>query len=241
MARLVVCLVVGLGLAGCTLLGSTSVTPGEVRDRLDQRFRLLVGTRRALERHHTLRHAVSWSYDLLSGTEQSMLQRCAVFAGGFDLDSACAVAGSDDLDEYAHADRQYDQHHHPDQVTFDPIMRKFHSVSPLGVRGVRREGGYDAVRGVRAPLRGHGVRCWRLVFVRHRRECTADDLQGSAIGRSVTAHTGWGWRGTAFHYKKVEKPTGVRQNQQYAPECACIRVAGRIRSAGIIREGLAAK
>lgn len=31
MARLVVCLVVGLGLAGCTLLGSTSVTPGEVR------------------------------------------------------------------------------------------------------------------------------------------------------------------------------------------------------------------
>ena len=78
-----------------------SMTPGEVRDRLDQRFRLLVGTRRALERHHTLRHAVSWSYDLLSGTEQSMLQRCAVFAGGFDLDSACAVAGSDDLDEYA--------------------------------------------------------------------------------------------------------------------------------------------
>ena len=27
--------------------------------------------------------------------------RCSVFAGGFDLESACAVAGSDDLDEYA--------------------------------------------------------------------------------------------------------------------------------------------
>ena len=41
-----------------------SMTPREVRDRLDQRFRLLVGSRRGLERHHTLRHAVAWSYDL---------------------------------------------------------------------------------------------------------------------------------------------------------------------------------
>jgi tetratricopeptide (TPR) repeat protein len=30
-----------------------------------------------------------------------VLQRCSVFTGGFDLQSACAVAGSDDLDEYA--------------------------------------------------------------------------------------------------------------------------------------------
>ncbi len=35
-----------------------SMTPVEVRDRLDQRFRLLVGSRRGLERHQTLRHAV---------------------------------------------------------------------------------------------------------------------------------------------------------------------------------------
>ena len=33
-----------------------AMTAGEVRDRLDQRFRLLVGSRRGLERHHTLRH-----------------------------------------------------------------------------------------------------------------------------------------------------------------------------------------
>ena len=30
-----------------------------------------------------------------------MLDHCSVFAGGFDLQSACAVAGSDDLDDYA--------------------------------------------------------------------------------------------------------------------------------------------
>jgi predicted ATPase len=78
-----------------------SMTASEVRDRLDQRFRLLVGSRRGLSRHHTLRHAVAWSYDLLADTEKTVLERCSVFAGGFDLQSACAVAGSDDLDEYA--------------------------------------------------------------------------------------------------------------------------------------------
>ncbi|OBA81849.1 cyclase [Mycobacterium sp. 1164966.3] len=80
-----------------------SMTAGEMRDRLDHRFRLLVGSRRGLERHHTLRHAVAWSYDLLDDTEKAVLDRCSVFAGGFDLQSACAVAGFSDsevLDEY---------------------------------------------------------------------------------------------------------------------------------------------
>ncbi len=73
-----------------------SMTPTELRDRLDDRFRLLVGSRRGLERHQTLRHAVQWSYDLLDDAEKTLLARCSVFAGGFDLAEACAVAGSDD-------------------------------------------------------------------------------------------------------------------------------------------------
>jgi predicted ATPase len=77
-----------------------SMTASEVRDRLDQRFRLLVGSRRGLARHHTLRHAVAWSYDLLDDAEKGLLARCSVFAGGFDLQSGCAVAGSDDVDDY---------------------------------------------------------------------------------------------------------------------------------------------
>jgi predicted ATPase/class 3 adenylate cyclase len=78
-----------------------SMTASEVRDRLDHRFRLLVGSGRGLERHHTLRHAVQWSYDLLDDAEKALLERCSVFAGGFDLQSACAVAGFDDVDDYA--------------------------------------------------------------------------------------------------------------------------------------------
>ena len=78
-----------------------SMTANEVRDRLDDRFRLLVGSRRGLERHQTLRHAVIWSYDLLDEAEKALLQRCSVFAGGFDLQSAYAVSGFDGSDEYA--------------------------------------------------------------------------------------------------------------------------------------------
>ena len=73
-----------------------SMTASEVRDRLDQRFRLLVGSRRGLSRHQTLRHAVAWSYDHLADAEKALLERCSVFAGGFDLQSACAVGGFDD-------------------------------------------------------------------------------------------------------------------------------------------------
>jgi predicted ATPase len=78
-----------------------SMTASEVRDRLDHRLRLLIGSRRGLSRHQTLRHAVAWSYDLLDDAEKPLLERCSVFAGGFDLQSACAVAGFDDPDDYA--------------------------------------------------------------------------------------------------------------------------------------------
>jgi predicted ATPase len=89
-----------------------SMTAVEVRDRLDDRFKLLVGSRRGLERHQTLRQAVAWSYDLLDDAEKALLARCSVFSSGFDLQSACAVSGSDDLDEYAILD------------TLDALVRK---------------------------------------------------------------------------------------------------------------------
>jgi predicted ATPase/class 3 adenylate cyclase len=73
-----------------------SMSVAELRDRLDDRFRLLVGSRRGLERHQTLRHAVQWSYDLLDDSETSLLARCSVFAGGFDLAGASAITSSSD-------------------------------------------------------------------------------------------------------------------------------------------------
>ena len=78
----------------------SSMTAHEVNQRLDDRFRLLVGSRRGLGHHQTLRHAVQWSYDLLDSEEANLLERCSVFLGGFDLQSACAVAGSGEGDDF---------------------------------------------------------------------------------------------------------------------------------------------
>ena len=75
-----------------------SMSPTQIRVRLDERFRLLTGSRRSIERHQTLRHAVQWSYDLLEPVEQTVLRQVSVFVGGFGLDAAAAVTGLDEYD-----------------------------------------------------------------------------------------------------------------------------------------------
>jgi len=78
------------------------MTPEETLDRLHDRFRLLTGgSRTALPRHQTLRAAVDWSYGLLSEPERDLLARLSVFAGGFDLAAAEAIAASESIDARA--------------------------------------------------------------------------------------------------------------------------------------------
>jgi len=68
--------------------------------RLDDRFRLLTGgARGALPRQRTLQATLDWSYDLLGGSEQSMLHRLAVFAGGWTLGAAEAVCAGEGIEE----------------------------------------------------------------------------------------------------------------------------------------------
>jgi predicted ATPase/class 3 adenylate cyclase len=76
-----------------------SMNPAEISERLPDRFRLLAGPRRGLERHQTLHLAVQWSYDLLNDHERAVLQYCSVFAGGFDLAGASFVCGR--FDEFS--------------------------------------------------------------------------------------------------------------------------------------------
>ncbi|HEY7957795.1 MAG TPA: tetratricopeptide repeat protein, partial [Polyangia bacterium] len=67
--------------------------------RLDHRFRLLTGGDRvALPRQQTLRALIDWSYELLTPPERMLFRRLPVFAGGFALEAAEAVAAGDDLD-----------------------------------------------------------------------------------------------------------------------------------------------
>ena len=61
--------------------------------RLSDRFRLFTGgDRTALPRQQTLRACIDWSYDLLTEVERAVLRRLAVFAGGWMLAAAEAVA-----------------------------------------------------------------------------------------------------------------------------------------------------
>ncbi|MGW9244330.1 AfsR/SARP family transcriptional regulator [Streptomyces badius] len=71
------------------------LSPRQIADRLDDRFRLLTnGSRTLLPRQQTLRAVVDWSWDLLDAAERAVLRRLSVFAGGCSLAAAeevCAL------------------------------------------------------------------------------------------------------------------------------------------------------
>ncbi|MCL7379753.1 BTAD domain-containing putative transcriptional regulator [Streptomyces sp. 35G-GA-8] len=70
------------------------LTPRQIADRLDDRFRLLTsGSRTVLPRQQTLRAVVDWSWDLLDERERRVLREVSVFAGGWDLTAAEGVCG----------------------------------------------------------------------------------------------------------------------------------------------------
>jgi predicted ATPase/DNA-binding SARP family transcriptional activator len=72
----------------------------EIAARLDDAFRLLSSGSRTLPRHRTIRETIDWSYRLLSGEEQILLRRLAVFGASFSLDAAESVCG--DIDVLTH-------------------------------------------------------------------------------------------------------------------------------------------
>ena len=72
------------------------LTPEQIADLLQDRFRLLTGgPRTALERHQTLRATMDWSFDLLTKPEQFLLTRLSVFAGGWTLEDAEGLIQND--------------------------------------------------------------------------------------------------------------------------------------------------
>ncbi|MEU0544451.1 LuxR C-terminal-related transcriptional regulator [Nocardia sp. NPDC005978] len=67
-------------------------------------LRLLVGGRRADERHQSVRAMLDWSQALLTGEDRRVLRRISVFVAPFTAVDAMAVAGSAELDAIAVAD-----------------------------------------------------------------------------------------------------------------------------------------
>lgn len=75
------------------------LSPRQLADRLDDRFRLLTsGSRTLLPRQQTLRAVVDWSWELTDEPERAVLRRLSVFAGGCDLAAAEEVCAGDGVD-----------------------------------------------------------------------------------------------------------------------------------------------
>jgi predicted ATPase len=70
--------------------------PSAIEQRLEQALDLLVeGARDLPLRQQTLRSTLDWSYELLPEPERALLARLALFAGGWTLEDAEAVLGSE--------------------------------------------------------------------------------------------------------------------------------------------------
>jgi len=114
------------------------MAPRRIRDRLDQRFRLLAGGRRTEGgRQSTLRATIQWSWDLLDPAEQDAFAQCSVFRGGFTLEAVEEVL---DLDAHDHAPWPLDVV----QALRDKSL--LHSHTPRGLGGDVRFGMYESLR-----------------------------------------------------------------------------------------------
>ncbi len=69
-----------------------TLSPQLILERLGDSLDLGGGARDLPERQRTLRGAITWSHDLLSDAERRLFRRLAVFAGGWTLAAAEAVA-----------------------------------------------------------------------------------------------------------------------------------------------------
>ena len=76
------------------------LNPRQLRERLDERFRVLTGgSRDTLPRQQTLRALIDWSHDLLDDRERTLFRRLGIFVNGFTLDAAVSVGSGEELDE----------------------------------------------------------------------------------------------------------------------------------------------
>jgi predicted ATPase len=75
---------------------SAVMSPTELLDRIDDRFRVLSpARRRSRQRRRTLEATLDWSYDLLDADEQHMFTTLGVFRGPFGVAATAAVAQVD--------------------------------------------------------------------------------------------------------------------------------------------------
>jgi predicted ATPase/DNA-binding NarL/FixJ family response regulator len=89
---------------------SNVLSPEALLARMPSRLSLLsYGARDLPARQQTLRHAIAWSYDLLSDEDRRLFRHLAIFAGGWSIPAAAAVSGGGARDVLDGLDRLVEQ------------------------------------------------------------------------------------------------------------------------------------
>jgi tetratricopeptide (TPR) repeat protein len=190
-----------------------ALTPWQVADRLDDRFRLLsVGNRGVLPRHQTLRAIVDWSWELLDEAERVTLRRLSVFSGGATPESAervCALGGDQSgvIDVISSlTDKSLVV------VTGDPQVRYrlLETVRAYAAERLAEAGEEDLVRAAHAAyfldlaeraepeLRGHDQIEWLTKLATEHDNCAAAlrhavSTRDGALGVRLVAALAWFW------------------------------------------------
>lgn len=78
-----------------------SMSPGQIAQRLGERFKLLAATSRSRsKRQQTLQAAIDWSHELLSDPERVAFRRLSVFASDFSLEAAERICAGDPVEDF---------------------------------------------------------------------------------------------------------------------------------------------
>jgi predicted ATPase len=138
--------------------------PAALLRRLERRLPLLSGgPRDAPARQRTLRDTIQWSYDLLSPDEQVLFRRLGIFAGGWTVEAAAAVAqGSGSLDVFdglaSLVDKSLVQWH---DTGLEPRFAILETIREFAVELLWAEGGQGHPRRQRAWHGRSGGTGWR--------------------------------------------------------------------------------
>ncbi len=126
---------------------SKVLSPTALQVRLEHGLDLLSGgPRDQPERLQTLRAAIAWSYDLLSAEERRVFCRLAVFAGGFTLNAADAVAAGETKGENG---RAAEDHLPPFTSVLDSVAALVDSSLLQEVEGFRGDARFGMLQTIR--------------------------------------------------------------------------------------------
>ncbi len=154
----------------------------QILQKLDDRFRLLSGgSRTAPSRHRALQATLDWSHDLLTDEERTLFRRLSVFAGGWTLEAAEAIASDEPSSRHSALSTQHSALH---------ILSRLIDKSLVTVnerRGAARFGMLEMIREYAADLQSRSDEAETVrrrhaeYFTAQSKESRNDILEGHSV------------------------------------------------------------